>query len=146
MPPLTDLLYRAAIPICWTAVNDRSPFRRAVRALVEAHAIALPGMTRDIKWGADVVFSVADKMFCCLSVEAATLQRISFKVAPERFLELTDQDGIIPAPYLAKHHWVSLEPGCALKQAEVLALVTDSYRLVRAKLPKKTQAGLAAID
>ena len=112
---------------------------------VEQHALALPGVTRDIKWGADVVFSVADKMFCCLSVEQEALQRISFKVATERFLELTDQVDISPAPYLAKHHWISLAPGMQLKPADVLTLVTDSYSLVRAKLPKKIQAGLAAI-
>lgn len=117
-----------------------------LRGAVEQHALALPGVTADIKWGADLVFSVAEKMFCCLSIESDALQRISVKVAPERFLELTDQTGIIPAPYLAKHHWVSLQPGCALKQAEVLALVSESYRLVRAKLPKKIQASLATID
>ncbi len=118
----------------------------ALRTRLEAHALALPGVTRDIKWGADVVFSVVDKMFCCLSVETDALQRISFKVAPERFLELTDQPGIIPAPYLAKHHWVSVQAGAQLKPEEVLAMVTDSYRLVRARLPKKRQASLAAVD
>ena len=118
----------------------------SLRQAVEQHALQLPGATRDIKWGADVVFSVAGKMFCCLSVEQEALQRISFKVATERFLELTDQDGIIPAPYLAKHHWISLAPGMQLKQAEVLTMVTDSYRRVRAKLPKKIQAGLTAVD
>lgn len=139
------LLYRAGIPICRTAIDDRPHFA-ALRAQVESHALALPGVTRDIKWRADVVFSVMDKMFCCLSIESDALQRISFKVATERFLELTDQPGIIPAPYLAKHHWISLTPGCALRQDEVLAMITNSYRLVRAKLPKKIQATLAAVD
>ena len=32
---------------------------------------------------------------------------ISFKVDDDRFLELTDRDGIIPAPYLARVKWVT---------------------------------------
>jgi predicted DNA-binding protein (MmcQ/YjbR family) len=37
--------------------------------------------------------------------------RLSFKVEDARFLELTDQPGIIPAPYLARAHWISvIEP------------------------------------
>lgn len=122
-----------------------TPFLR-LRSAVAAHAQALPGVTAEIKWGADQVFSVAGKMFCCVSIEGDARQRISMKVAPERFLELTDQIGILPAPYLARHHWVSLEPGCALIPAEVLAMVTESYRLVRAKLPKKIQASLNVVD
>lgn len=114
-----------------------------LRAAVERKALLLPGTSRDIKWGNVVVWSVADKMFCCLSIERAALPGISLKVPAERFLELTDQRGIIPAPYLARHHWIRLEPACALNQAEVLAMLEDSYRLVWAKLPKKVQAGLA---
>jgi len=112
---------------------------------VEQHALALPFVSRDIKWGADVVFSVADKMFCCLSIDQDTVQRISFKVAPERFLELTDQNGIMPAPYLAKHHWVSLTQAEALTKTELLELIAGSYQLVRAKLPKKVQLALTPI-
>jgi predicted DNA-binding protein (MmcQ/YjbR family) len=117
-----------------------------LRHAVEQYALSLPGVTRDIKWGADVVFSVADKMFCCLSSEGEALQRMSFKVPVERFLELTDQDGIIPAPYLAKHHWISLEPSMVLSKTDVLALIEGSYRLVRAKLPKKVQATLLELQ
>lgn len=113
---------------------------------IELHAMQLPGVSHDIKWGSDRVFSVHGKMFCCLSVENGVLHRISVKVPAERFLELTDQPGIEPAPYLAKHHWVSLLPEMTLATPAVLALVRESYAIVRANLSKKVQASLAAID
>ena len=31
--------------------------------------LALPGVTEDIKWGADLAFSVGGKMFCVLNTE-----------------------------------------------------------------------------
>lgn len=113
---------------------------------IEQQAMQLPGVSRDIKWGAVTVFSLVGKMFCCLSIEDGRLQRLSVKVPAERFLELTDQPGIIPAPYLARHHWVSLEPACTLNESDVLAMLVESYQLVRAKLPKKMQAALAPCD
>lgn len=117
-----------------------------LQASITEQVLALPGCHRDIKWGNDVVFSVHGKMFCCLSVENSVLQRISVKVPADRFLELTDQPGIVPAPYLAKHHWVSLQPAMLLAEPAVLAMVREAYAIVRTKLSKKEQAGLAAFD
>lgn len=114
-----------------------------LRSAIEHQAEKLPGVSRDIKWGAVVVYSVAGKMFCCLSPEHEAAPRISIKVASDRFLELTDQPGIRPAPYLAKHHWISIEPAAVLGAPALLHLLTESYQLVRAKLPKKVQLALA---
>ena len=58
------------------------------------------GCTEDIKWGADLVFSVGEKMFA-VTGSATPAGGISFKVEDDRFLELTDRPRIIPAPYLA---------------------------------------------
>ncbi|HEX4911195.1 MAG TPA: MmcQ/YjbR family DNA-binding protein [Permianibacter sp.] len=118
----------------------------ALQASIAQQALALPGSHHDIKWGSDRVLSVHGKMFCCLSVENGVLHRISVKAPAERFLELTDQPGIVPAPYLAKHHWVSLLPEMTLTTPEVLAMVREAYAIVRANLSKKVQASLAAID
>ena len=70
------------------------------------YCATLPGATRDIKWGADEVYSVGAKMFAVFWVEHGKARTASFKCDPERFLELTDQEGIVPAPYLAR------APGC----------------------------------
>ena len=49
-------------------------------------------------------------------------------------------EGIIPAPYMARNHWVAMIELNALRQPEVKELIRSSYQLVLKKLPKKTQA------
>ena len=101
-----------------------------------------PGVTRDIKWGADLVFSVGGKMFVVTPSDGGEGGRLSFKVADERFLELTDQPGIIAAPYMARAHWISIIEPQRFGTAELQDLILDAYTLVRAKLTKKLQAEL----
>jgi len=108
-----------------------------IRKLVSAW----PGVTEDVKWGHDLVFSVGGKMFCAMEVTGRG--GLGFKVEPERFLELTDRPGIVPAPYLARAHWVSLADAKAVPDAELRALLRRSYELVRARLSKKLQRELA---
>ncbi|MEO7066831.1 MAG: DUF6194 family protein [Rhodanobacter sp.] len=103
-----------------------------------------PGVTDAIKWDVDLVLSVGSKMFAMTAVDGSQDGRLSFKVADERFLELTDQPGIMPAPYLARAHWVSVIEPAHMSTAELQAFVRDSYGLVRAKLTKKMQAELGA--
>lgn len=99
---------------------------------------ALPGATEDIKWGADLVFSVGEKMFA-VTGNCAEAAGISLKVDDDRFLELTDRDGIIPAPYLARARWIKIANLKAVSDAEAAALLTRSYELVFGKLTKKLQ-------
>lgn len=108
-----------------------------------ALAASLPAATEDIKWGADLVFSVGGKMFCVFLLdEAGRTKTCSFKVDDERFLELTGVPGVEPAPYLARAKWVQLRPGHALPPAELDALVQRSHALVAARLTKKLQKEL----
>jgi len=109
----------------------------ALRRLVSAW----PGVSEDVKWGNDLVFSVGGKMFCAMDAESG--QGLSFKVEQSRFLELTDRPGIIPAPYLARAHWISLADPGALSKDETQALVRGSYQLVRGKLSQKLQREFA---
>ncbi|QNA88369.1 MmcQ/YjbR family DNA-binding protein [Massilia sp. Dwa41.01b] len=96
-----------------------------------------PGVTEDTKWDNDLVFSVGGKMFAVTNLGEAT--GISFKVDDDRFLELTDRPGIIPAPYLARAKWVYVEDRDALGDEEAAALLRRSYELVFGKLTKKLQ-------
>ena len=104
-----------------------------------------PGVTDDIKWGNNLVFSVGGKMFVVTHADGSERGRLSFKVADERFLELTDQPGIIPAPYLARARWVSVTDPERFTTAELQAFVLDAYAAVRAKLTKKLQAQLGPL-
>jgi predicted DNA-binding protein (MmcQ/YjbR family) len=97
---------------------------------------SLPGCVEDVKWGDALVYSVGTKMFATTRVDAA--DAISFKVEDERFLELTDRPGIVPAPYLARAKWVRVQQ-MAMSDAEAAALLRRSYELVFAKLTRKLQ-------
>lgn len=97
---------------------------------------SLPGATEDIKWGSNRVFSVGEKMF---AVTGEGEDGISFKVDDDRFLELTDRDGIMPAPYLARAKWVRIANLKAIGDAEAAELLQRSYQLVFAKLTRKLQ-------
>ena len=98
----------------------------------------LPGATEDIKWECNLVFSVGEKMFAAMDAKDKA-KAISFKVDDDRFLELTDREGIIPAPYLARARWVMVEDLSKLPDAEAKALLKRSHELVFAKLTKKLQ-------
>ena len=97
----------------------------------------LKGTTHDIKWGNDLCYSIGGKMYCVHGLNGPLT--ISFKTTPEEFGELIERDGIIPAPYVAKHHWVLVENPGALKKKEWELHIRKSYELVFEKLPKKTK-------
>jgi len=106
--------------------------------------LALPHATEDVKWEHNLLFRVGGKMFCVANLEPAiSPTRIVFKCTPERFAELVEIEGIIPAPYMAHNKWVAVQEHGALRQAELKELIKASYQLVLQKLPKKTQASLA---
>ena len=104
----------------------------------------LPGATRDIKWGADEVYSVGAKMFAVYWIDQGKAKTVSFKAGSERFLELTDRAGIVPAPYLARAHWVQVKDSKALSDTDARALLRHSHTLVMASLTKKMQVALNA--
>jgi predicted DNA-binding protein (MmcQ/YjbR family) len=104
--------------------------------------MALPHTTESVQWGYDLVFKIHGKMYAVTPLEPAPVY-LSFKCSPEDFAELTEREGIIPAPYMARAQWVALQHEGALSRAETKQFLRKSYELVIAKLPKKTQAALA---
>lgn len=112
--------------------------------LARARAIckALPGSTFDIKWGTDLCYSVGGRMFAVMGAHSKEGPSISFKVDDHRFLELTDREGFVPAPYLARHKWVLIKDMKKVTDAELKALLTRSHALVAAKLPKQIREAL----
>jgi predicted DNA-binding protein (MmcQ/YjbR family) len=103
--------------------------------------LSFPGATEDVKWGNDLTFTVGKKMFAVTGLETAQ-GSISFKCTPEKFAELVEIDGIRPAHYVARYHWVTVENMDALKADELKNLIENSYRMVREKLPKKLRQEL----
>ena len=110
---------------------------------VRAHCLSFPHVTEKVQWGNDLVFKIGGKMFAVTVLEGASKYCLSFKCAPEKFTELIEQDGIDPAPYSARYHWVALQRFDVLSEKELKALLRNSYDLVLAKLPKKLKTQLS---
>jgi predicted DNA-binding protein (MmcQ/YjbR family) len=105
--------------------------------------LSFPHTTEQIQWGDDLVFKVAGKIHAVTVLKPARIW-LCFKVSPEKFAELTERPGIIPAPYLARAMWVALETRDALPPDELAPLLRESYDMVLAKLPKKIREALSS--
>jgi len=103
--------------------------------------LKFPHATEQVTWGADLTFRIMGKIFAVTVLEPAPVW-LSFKCTAENFAELTERQGIIPAPYMARNMWVALQTRDALTREELTALLRESYDLVFAKLPRKIQAAL----
>ena len=108
---------------------------------VRKYCLSLPHATEGIQWGNNLLFRIGKKMFAIMALDTSPVC-ISFKCTPEEFAELVEREGIVPAPYLARNHWVMIENLDVLPRAELKRLLKDSYDMVAAKLPKKVRAGL----
>ena len=104
--------------------------------------LSFPGVTEDIKWGNDLCFCVGKKMFAVTGVESQA-DGISFKCTPERFTELVEREGIMPARYVARYHWVTITELKAVTKQELKELIAESYKLVFDKLPAKVKNSIS---
>jgi predicted DNA-binding protein (MmcQ/YjbR family) len=109
---------------------------------VRKFCLSLPHVTEKVQWGNDLLFCVGGKMFAVVALDATSDHCLSFKCTPEKFGELVEEDGIVPAPYVARYHWVALQRFDALATRELKELLKTAHQLVREKLPKKIQAQL----
>jgi predicted DNA-binding protein (MmcQ/YjbR family) len=113
-----------------------------------AFLLRLPCVEETLQWGNNLVFWVGDKaiggkMFALLNLDADSHGVLSFAAGPEGAAELLEIDGIIPAPYLARAHWVAMERWNALRTSELQARLRAARDIVEAKLPKRTRDVLA---
>jgi len=108
-----------------------------IRKICKKHA----GVTEDIKWEHDLVFSVGGKMFCVVGLDQTPVSA-SFKVQDEEFEELSNRPGFKPAPYVAKYKWVLIDDIRQLSKSNWEIYIQQSYSLVKDKLPKKIKKQL----
>ncbi|MFZ0036339.1 MAG: MmcQ/YjbR family DNA-binding protein [Candidatus Acidiferrales bacterium] len=104
--------------------------------------LSLAHTTEQIQWKDNLVFKVGGKMYAVAALEPGA-HWLSLKCSDENYAELIESPGIIPAPYLARAHWVAIESEDTLPRAELKQLLTHAHALVFANLPKKTQAALS---
>ena len=109
---------------------------------VRKFCLSFPHVTEDVQWQSDLLFRIGGKMFAVAALDPSSSHRLSFKCTPEMFAELTEREAIVPAPYVARYHWVALERFDALPDRELQNLLKNAYELVREKLPNKIKKQL----
>lgn len=115
---------------------------------VREFLLKLPHVEETMQWGAKLVFWVGDKavggkMFALVNLDEDGRAVLSFHAGPERYAELIENEGVIPAPYMARIHWVALERWDALHRSELFDLLATARDRVYEKLPQKTKDVLA---
>jgi predicted DNA-binding protein (MmcQ/YjbR family) len=109
--------------------------------------LSLPDVAETMQWGDNLVYWVGDKaiggkMFALVSLEPDHGAVLSFAAGPERFPELVEIEGVFPAPYFARAHWVAVERWNTLAASQLKELVRHARELVYERLPSKTKAVL----
>lgn len=120
---------------------------------IRAYLLTLPHTVETRQWGNNLVFWIGDKaiggkMFALINLDDPGGTRlakaaISFAISPDRFHELLETEGVIPAPYLARAHWIALEQFDVLRKPDLEDLLRTAGTLVYDKLPKRTKDILA---
>jgi predicted DNA-binding protein (MmcQ/YjbR family) len=109
---------------------------------------SLPLVEETLQWGNNLVFWVGDKsiggkMFAVINLDADHHGVLSFAAGQEGAADLLEIDGIFPAPYLARLHWVALERWGALRTTELEQRLRGAREITEAKLARRTRDVLA---
>ena len=122
---------------------------------IRAFLLTFPHVVDTMQWGANLVFWVGDKaiggkMFALVNLDADDGPErakpslvISYAAGLERYSELLEIEGIIPAPYMARIYWVAVERWNVFRSADWERELTAAHSLTFNKLPPRTQAILA---
>jgi predicted DNA-binding protein (MmcQ/YjbR family) len=111
---------------------------------LRAYCLSFPDTSEKLQWGDALCFKMGGKMFAVASLDFDAVPRFCFKCTPDTFAELIEREGMAPAPYVGRYHWVGLEALDTLAAREFKELIAISYDLVAAKLPKKRASKKAA--
>jgi predicted DNA-binding protein (MmcQ/YjbR family) len=113
-----------------------------------AFLLTLPHAVETMQWGDNLVFWVGDKaiggkMFCLMNLDAGAHGVISYSAGLERFAELVEREGIVPAPYMARIHWVAVDRWDVLRNTEWESELRAAHEITLSKLPKGVREVLA---
>ena len=121
---------------------------------LRAYLLTLPHVAETMQWGANLVFWVGDKaiggkMFAVIDLdepphpESAAARKprphLSYAAGPARFPELIERDGLVPAPYLARAHWIGVLRWDVFTPAEWQREMVAAHALIFAKLPPRAR-------
>ena len=99
------------------------------------YSLSLPAITEDIKWGHNLCFLIAGKIFLMADLEPSF--GVAFKVNDEEFGELVSTDGIISAPYLGSKKWIKVLDENRFSVKEWKHYIMQAWGMKKLKLSKK---------
>jgi predicted DNA-binding protein (MmcQ/YjbR family) len=108
---------------------------------IQALCKKFPHVTEDIKWETHLCYCVGGKIFIITNPDGSPVTA-SFKVSDEDFTELSERDGFMPAPYLARYKWIYVDNIRRFTKREWTRYLEAAYKLVASKLPAKTKKQL----
>ncbi len=116
---------------------------------IRGYLLGLPHVVETMQWGANLVFWVGDKaiggrMFAVVNLDDDQHEQvIAYAAGPERYSELLEVDGIFPAPYMARIHWVAVARWDVFRPADWERQLRLAYDITSAKLTRRTRSVLA---
>ena len=96
--------------------------------------------TEKLQWEEELCFKVGGKIFAIISLGSIP-QKACFKCDPETFADLTEREGMVPAPYVGRYKWILLERLDVVPDLELQDLIRQSYDMVVAKTKASTRRG-----
>jgi predicted DNA-binding protein (MmcQ/YjbR family) len=115
---------------------------------LRAFLLRLPHVEETLQWGDNLVFWVGDKaiggkMFALANLSPDSRGVLSFAAGPERYAELVEIEGVVPAPYFARIYWVAIERYDVVGSNELKEQLRNAHTLTYNKLPKGVKDALA---
>ncbi len=106
---------------------------------VRQFCIAKKGVTEGFPFDEEtLVIKVGGKIFALLSLDKTPA--INLKCDPERAIDLRERfDDILPGYHMNKKHWNTVRLEGILPDSLLEEMITHSYELVLASLPRKVQ-------
>lgn len=115
---------------------------------VRKFLLSLPHVEETVQWGNNLVFWVGDKaiggkMFAVVNLDRDHHGFMSFSAGPERYHELLETEGTIPAPYMARIFWIAVERYDVFPASELKELLRNAHLITFNKLTRRTREALA---
>lgn len=108
---------------------------------------SFPAATHVVQWGSSQVWKVGGKVFAIGGWGKENQPAFTFKASALNFDFLSDQEGYIPAPYLASRglKWIQQTATAGDLDEELKYYLSESYRIVSLGLSKRKQRELGMI-
>ncbi len=118
---------------------ESSRFEHARQTLLQISRVA-----ETLQFGDNLVYwtldkAVGGKMFAIMDTEAGQGHVLAFAAGPVRALELLEVEGVKPAPYLARAHWVAVEDWSVFSGAEIARELLAAHAYIFGRMPPRVQ-------